>query len=58
MSSFEWNWDKFNPNVLQSDKRDRDEIVAKGIRLVKKNVDKLGIASFLAVPVVDRQVGY
>ena len=54
MSSFEWNWDEFNPNVLQSDKRDRDEIVAKGIRLVKKNFDKLGIASFLAVPVVDR----
>ena len=54
MSSFKWNWDDFDPKVVQTDKRDREGAVAKGTKMVMKNLNELGLSSFVAVPVVDR----
>ena len=34
MSSFKWNWDDFDPKLVQTDKRDREGAVAKGTKMV------------------------
>ena len=49
-----WKWEEFAPRIVQSDKRDRENAVAKGWRMVNKNFNELGLSSFTAVPVIDR----
>ena len=49
-----WKWEEFAPKIVQSDKRDRENAVAKGWRMVNKNFNELGLSSFTAVPVIDR----
>ena len=47
-----WKWEEFAPRIVQSDKRDRENAVAKGWRMVNKNFNELGLSSFTAVPVI------
>ena len=54
MSSYDWDWTEFDPKVGQTDKRDREGILSKGVKLVKKNFNELGLSTFVSVPVVDR----
>ena len=49
-----WKWEEFAPRIVQSDKRDRENAVPKGWRMVNKNFNELGLSSFTAVPVIDR----
>ena len=52
--SSSWKWSSFCPKVTQSDKRDRDGLVTKGEKFVERNFNELGLSSFVAVPVVDK----
>ena len=54
MSAYSWDWKEFDPKIGQADKRERDGIVSKGVKFVKKNLNELGLSSYAAVPVVDR----
>lgn len=54
MKYYGWDWAQFTPRVGNTDKREREALVGKGIRLVKKNFNELGLAAFVSVPVVDR----
>ena len=54
MPYYRWDWDMFNPRVGNTDKRDREAVLDKGVRLVKKNFNELGLAVFVSVPIVDR----
>ena len=53
MSAYSWDWKEFDPKIGQADKRERDGIVSKGVKFVKKNLNELGLSSYAAVPVVD-----
>ena len=53
-SSYSWNWKEFNPKAGQADKRERDGLLVKAVKYVKKNLNDLGMSSFVSVPVVDR----
>ena len=54
MSGYSWDWKEFDPKIGQADKREREGIVSKGVKFVKKNLNEHGLSSFAAVPVVDR----
>ena len=45
MSAYSWDWKEFDPKVGQADKRERDGIVSKGVKFVKKNLNELGLSS-------------
>ena len=44
----------FTTKIVQTDKRERDNVSVKGIKMVKKNFNELGISSFVSVPIIDR----
>ena len=54
MAGYSWDWTEFAPKVSSADKRDREAVLVKGVRLVKKNFNELGLASFFSVPVVNK----
>ena len=54
MNAVNWKWEDFAPKILQTDKRERENVALKGIKMVKKNFNELGISSFMAVPIIDR----
>ena len=49
-----WKWSEFNPKIVKTDKRDRENAVEKTIKLVMKNFNELGLSSLASVPVIDR----
>jgi hypothetical protein len=49
-SSYSWNWKEFNPKAGQADKRERDGLLVKAVKYVKKNMNDLGMSSFVSVP--------
>ena len=53
-----WNWKKFNPQVKQTDKREREGVVSKARKMVEKNFNELGTSSLICVPEValDRSI--
>ena len=52
--SNQWKWSEFNPKIVKTDKRDRENAVEKTIKLVMKNFNDLGLSSLASVPVIDR----
>ena len=50
----QWKWSEFNPKIVKTDKRDRENAVEKTIKLVMKNFNELGLSSLASVPVIDR----
>ena len=54
MASVNWKWEEFHPSIVQTDKRERDNVPIKDIKMVKKNFNELGISSFVSVPIIDR----
>ena len=44
MAASSWKWHKFNPQVKQTDKREREGVVIKARKMVQKNFNKLGLA--------------
>ena len=56
MASVHRKWEEFHPKIVQTDKRERDNVPSKGIKMVKKNFNELGISSFVSVPIIDRNI--
>ena len=54
MTEVNWKWEDFAPKIIQTDKRESEIVAVKGIRMVKKNFNELGISSFMSVPIIDR----
>ena len=54
MSEINWKWEEFSPKIIQTDKRERENVALKGIKMIKKNFNELGISSFMSVPIIDR----
>ena len=36
MTEVNWKWEDFAPKIIQTDKRERENVAVKGIRMVKK----------------------
>ena len=58
MAASSWKWDKFNPQVKQTDKRESEGVVIKARKMVQKNFNELGTGSLICVPEVslDRSI--
>ena len=41
MADYSWNWKEFRPKAGQADKRDRDGMLLKAVRFVKRNFNDL-----------------
>ena len=54
MSEVNWKWEEFSPKIIQMEKRERENVAIKGIKMIKKNFNELGISSFMSVPIIDR----